>query len=111
MNLLKETKAVLHSKGKKASDVLWCGSEKFGWFSWRVFRKVADVEYDSGYGAAEVAVDLLVVGTDFWLERGEYDGSEWWEFKEIPTRPQKKRTPQQVSGGLWCSLCESNKSE
>lgn len=22
-----------------------------------------------------------------WLERHEYDGSEWWEYKTMPTEP------------------------
>ena len=24
-----------------------------------------------------------------WSERGEYDGSEWWKYKTIPTIPNK----------------------
>lgn len=32
---------------------------------------------------------LIVVGKDFWLERHEYDGSEWWEFKSIPMEPEE----------------------
>lgn len=27
----------------------------------------------------------MVVGDDWWLERHEYDGSEWWEFKRLPS--------------------------
>jgi len=33
--------------------------------------------------------DLYVVGEDWWLERGEYDGSEWWEFKRLPECPPR----------------------
>lgn len=50
------------------------------------FEKYSKTNYDSGYGAPEVAEDLLIIGVDFWLERHEYDGSEWWEFKQMPTR-------------------------
>ena len=40
--------------------------------------------YDNGFGGAEVHGDLKIVGNDWWMERGEYDGSEWWEFKTLP---------------------------
>ena len=26
---------------------------------------------------------------DSWLERGEYDGSEWWEMKTLPNIPKE----------------------
>ena len=87
MNLLKETVEILNEHNKKQEDVLWCGSKTFGSFSWSNFEAVADVNYDNGYGSPAVAEDLVVVGSDFWLERHEYDGSEWWEFKQIPTKP------------------------
>ena len=32
--------------------------------------------------ALEVAEDLVVVGDNWWIERHEYDGNEWWEYKE-----------------------------
>jgi hypothetical protein len=37
----------------------------------------------------EIDMGLIVVGKDFWLERHEYDGSEWWEFKSIPMEPEE----------------------
>jgi len=54
------------------------------------------VEYDSGYGATKVAKDLVIVGEDWWLERCEYNGSEWWEFKTLPVKPKAHRVPQIV---------------
>ena len=43
-----------------------------------------DVEYDDGWGTQEL--DGIVVFTDCsWLERGEYDGSEWWEYRTTPS--------------------------
>jgi hypothetical protein len=42
-----------------------------------------DFEYDSGYGSQELfGYVLFKDGT--WLERHEYDGSEWWEYKKTP---------------------------
>ena len=86
-NLLKETMATLRESGKEPSDISWCGSPGWGWFSWEDFARVADEEYD------EIASDLLIVGKDFWLERHEYDGSEWWEHKKLPARPTNYNKP------------------
>jgi hypothetical protein len=93
MNLLKETIEVLLEHGKTEKDVMWCGSPEFGWFTWEDFKEIADVEYDNGYGSQKVATDLLIVGEDFWLERHEYDGSEWWEFKQQPQKPKNYKKP------------------
>lgn len=90
-NLLKETAEKLKDNGKTPDDVLWVGSVG-SYSTWENFAIVANVEYDSGYGGAEVAEDLLVVGKNWWLERHEYDGSEWWEFKSLPPKPKRKIT-------------------
>ena len=108
MNLWKETIAKLKEHRKTFNDVLAvCGNE------FRItkgdFKKYANAEYDSGYGAPEVAEDLLVIGADFWLERHEYDGSEWWEFKqmlkydELPFKPITALTvPQAIENNIEC---------
>jgi hypothetical protein len=92
-NLLRETEEKLSQAGKCASDVLWVGSELFGWFSWEEFSSLANREYDNGFGGQEVSGGLITVGEDWWLERGEYDGSEWWEFKTLPKKPQEHKVP------------------
>ena len=110
MNLLKETLGQLVEEGKTPDDVLWVGN-KDHWFSWAEFAALADQEYDSGYGSPEVATDLLVVGENFWLERHEYDGSEWWEFKDLPKKPKTHKVPNKLIGDLWPKLNEMNKWE
>lgn len=40
-------------------------------------------EYDNGYGIQHV-YGTIVFKDDSWLERREYDGSEWWEYKSVP---------------------------
>ena len=50
----------------------------------------------NGFGGAEVNENLFVVGADWWLERHEYDGSEWWEFKTLPTKPPLERAPEKA---------------
>lgn len=52
------------------------------------FEKVARrTNYDKSYGAVEIRSDLKIIGWNWWLERGEYDGSEWWELKTKPYIP------------------------
>jgi hypothetical protein len=108
MNLLSETVDALSNSGKSRSDVRWIGSTNYGYFDWGYFVKIADVEYNDGYGAAEVARDLVIVGDDWWLERKEYDGSEWWTFKKLPIKPQNKIEPNRVTSSYDRSLRELN---
>lgn len=45
-----------------------------------------DFDYNNGYGGQELFGNIWYAdGT--WSERGEYDGSEWWEYKKCPDIP------------------------
>ena len=85
-NLKDETLGVLANYGKTIDDILWIGTKNFRIPS-ALFWGLANKEYDSGYGCPHVATDLLIVGEDFWLEREEYNGFEWWEYREKPQCP------------------------
>lgn len=87
-NFLKETIECLTENNKTESDVLYCVYNG-KWFDFEVFKEHANFDYDAGYGGAE-APCVIVVGDNWWLERGEYDGSEWWEFKTIKAKPEQK---------------------
>lgn len=102
-NLLRETVDVLEKYGKTVEDIEWIGSGD-GYIALEVFVKLANVHYDAGYGTVEIAEDLLIVGEDWWLERGEYDGSEWWEFKTVPTKPNNQLYPIRLDRGIWTNL-------
>lgn len=80
MNLLKETKSILKEYGKTLDDITFVQGAEFG-ISVNDFIELANTKYDSGYGSPKVAEDLIVGGNGWWLERHEYDGSEWWEYK------------------------------
>lgn len=86
--LIKETIEKLNENHLTPDDVKWIGSRDGLYvLSWQEFEeKFKDVFYDSGYGSAEIAEDLVVVGDNWWLERAEYDGLEWWEFKTPPVK-------------------------
>jgi hypothetical protein len=52
------------------------------------FFEELDFNYDSGYGGQELFGTVWMEdGT--WIERGEYDGSEWWNYKSLPTIPNE----------------------
>ncbi len=92
MNLLQETLEVLQNHNKTPQDISWIGNKNL-YMSWQEFASAADVEYDAGYGAPEVAQDLVIVGADWWMTREEYDGSEWWSFKTKPQKPPNAAPP------------------
>ena len=88
-NLLEETTEKLKNNNKNIEDIKWIGTNKH-YVDIDKFLEVANTKYDDGYGAPEVAENLLIVGDGWWLERHEYDGSEWWEYKETPKKPSNK---------------------
>ena len=51
------------------------------------FLAKLDFKYDSGYGMQEVDGRVWLVEEGTWLERGEYDGSEWWVYRKCPQIP------------------------
>lgn len=109
VNLLKETIEMLKSNDKNENNVRWCGSESLGCCTFEHFKSIANIEYDGGFGGQEIATDLMVVGDDFWLERHEYDGSEWWEYKQIPLKPDKNVNFKSCKDdGYWNSLEDIN---
>lgn len=69
--------------------------------------------YDSGYGKSEVAEDLVIVGDGWWLERNEYDGAEWWEYKETPKQINEVKEVKRLAGGIDTgdTLAELNKGK
>ena len=96
-NLWKETIEDLTSNGKTWDDVIFISNmigEKYSTNKQTFeiekadFEKIARVlDYDSGFGGEEINRSLIIAGDGWWMERHEYDGSEWWEFKSHPERP------------------------
>ena len=84
-NLLEETKEILEQHSKTFDDILFVGDDfTHTKMTAKEFLEHANFEYNDGYGIEEINTDLILVGKDFWLERHEYDGSEWWEYKSMP---------------------------
>ena len=89
MNLKTETLKVLREHNKTVEDIKFICSNNNN-IPIEMFFIKADREYDDDYGVAEVDDCLMIVGDNWWLERAEYDGSEWWEFKTMPQMPDAK---------------------
>jgi len=96
VNLWDETIECLNENGKEWKDVksvivcprLEC---RYVRITKNSFEEIArSFDYHNGFGHTEVPESLKLVGEDWWLERGEYDGSEWWEFKTRPNIPDER---------------------
>lgn len=100
MNLLKETLEVIEQAGYTPGHIVFIGSETSGHScTWEEFTKIANKDYDDGYGGHKVAIDLIIVFTDghkMW--RGEYSGSEWWEYSTDFIEPEITKPIKTVFG-------------
>ena len=52
--------------------------------------KSMDFAYDEGYGG-QLVTGCVKFRDGSWLERCEYDGSEWWEHRSVPTWDYNKQ--------------------
>ncbi len=83
-NFKEETLEFMNKLGKTSEDVLFVRTLTTQ-CSFAEFLDIIDgFEYNCGFGSEKINPALVIVGEDWWLERGTYDGSEWWEFKEKP---------------------------
>jgi hypothetical protein len=55
---------------------------------WNDLLNKLDFDYDDGYGGQEL-FGMVWLKDGGWLERGEYDGSEWWEYRCVPIVPEE----------------------
>lgn len=110
-NLWEETIKALSNYDKTFEDVIYIQGSDFAIAKENFERIAKATNYDDGYGSAYIATDLIVVGKNWWLERGEYDGMEWWEYKETPELINKMRKISHLGGGFWPTLEELNKEE
>lgn len=95
-NLLQETIEILNTNNLKLSDIDYISNYENGnYLEWSVeqfIKEANEINYDGGYGITKICTTLKIIGKDWWLERNEYDGAEWWEFKKFPNKPNLKGT-------------------
>jgi len=82
MTFKEETARSIKGSGHKKSDVMFIGSADGKYrLTMKEFEEIANFDYDSGFGSAKIATDLIIYFRDkSYIARGEYDGSEWWEY-------------------------------
>jgi hypothetical protein len=94
-NLLSETIVAIDRAHQWIENIVYIGSPAHHFAAtWAEFMQVSDFSYDNGYGSARIPEELVILFRDnSWLERGEYDGAEWWQFKKPPAIPQALTDP------------------
>ena len=50
---------------------------------YKLFLDFLDREYDSGYGGQQL-YGIIYCEDGVWIDRGEYDGQEWWNVNKYP---------------------------
>lgn len=55
-----------------------------GQIPWEVFSRLADFNYDSGYGCQEFDGWITFNNADTYIRRDDYDGAEWWKIVRRP---------------------------
>ena len=98
MNLMLETEEFLREHGKVLDDVAFIVGNGHEISRQDFVRIASGFNYEEGYGHQYVPDDIKIVGDGWWLERGEYDGSEWWEFKTPPQHPGGVRRLVAING-------------
>lgn len=112
MNLLQETIEEIIRSGHKTEDIIFIGSESSGYScTWPEYEILANRDYDYGFGAQEVASDLIIVfadGAKMW--RHEYDGSENWAYSSPFKMPSEIKQIKNlfVNGVGWEDLADIN---
>lgn len=107
INAAEELLQALSRISKEANDIkcLWIGHEEsyddndenlyeqtfnlnIGWTEQDIQKLWHDLdfEYHDGYGGQEL-FGIVWFNDGSWLERGEYDGSEWWAYRTTPLIP------------------------
>lgn len=112
INLWEETIEVIENNKRTWDDVSHILGNNFQ-ISKENYEIVAKkTYYDSGFGAPDVAVDLVIYGAGFLMKRREYDGSEWWEFIEFGCNTNLPVVDiNRLAGGMWDTLEELNEVE
>ncbi|MGD8306170.1 MAG: hypothetical protein PVF17_05920 [Ignavibacteria bacterium] len=92
MNLLDETSEIMEAHNKTIEDIEYIYIYKeANWSDKNIIYNSDSIksldklnfDYDNGYGGQEI-FGWITFKDNTWLERGEYDGSEWWNFKRKP---------------------------
>lgn len=116
VNLYEETVRILGYNNLSIEDIEWVGTTEYTIPLEQFVKLAKETNYNQGYGAQEVATDLIIVGKDWYMDRKEYDGAEWWDFNKKPIKPNTTMNVNTLcitrgeSVG-WLTLTECNEGE
>ncbi len=105
-NLYDETVEVLERNNKTIADIEYIGSPETKINTNKALELMKKTNYHSGFGGQEIAENLMIKGNGFIMTRGEYDGSEWWDYiKTDPYLPQVDTDVKSFKANIgWDSL-------
>lgn len=85
-NAKKELMEAISNRGKSLEDIIAYKIIFHEWYDREIVKTIdeLDFEYDSGYGS-QMLYGIVLFNDNSWLERSEYDGSEWWTYISVPT--------------------------
>lgn len=97
MTFLVETEAKLLVIQRTSDEIIFIGSADYNYScTWEEFKTLANINYSAGFGAPEIAKDLIIIFNDgASMTREEYDGSEWWRYNEVIKLPPNL-SPQKI---------------
>ena len=79
-NLFDETVKILKIHSKTIADIEYIGSPETKINTNKALQLMKKTNYYNSFGRQEVAQNLMIKGDGFIMTRGEYDGSEWWDY-------------------------------
>ena len=97
MNIIYELDEEINASGHTPHDIKWLalnyGSYKTPYIRLKPteglegYNQAVElyslIDYNDGFGSQELG-GIIVFNDGSWLDRREYDGSEWWEFQQTP---------------------------
>ena len=94
-NLQRQTLDAIVQASKTVEDIAYCNIKmrSISYEQKELLKgKVFDIDkldfmYDDGYGS-QLIYGFIVFNDKTWLERSEYDGSEWWDYRKCPSEPE-----------------------
>lgn len=109
-NLFDETAGVLENHNKTIADIEYIGSSETKINTNKALELMKKTDYYSGYGGQVIAENLMIKGNGFIMTRGEYDGSEWWDYMQTdPSLPQVEIDVKSFKANIgWDSLEKIN---
>lgn len=81
-------KAATISSAIRPPELKYCLKVGYTEDDFNNFLKRLDFKYSSGYGGQEL-YGMIWYEDGTWSERGEYDGSEWWDYRAVPIIPEE----------------------